>query len=206
MNSIKAEITVNSHSSIKIRGSKTLWFDPFQLENEDHSADIIFITHSHYDHLSPEDIEKVRTDGTVTVCPKSVDWPAEVKLAPGETAMLGDVEIEAVPAYNIGKAFHPKENNWLGYKVTLDGESFYVCGDSDITPEAEQVKCDVLLVPCGGKYTMNVAEAAELAGRIAPALSVPTHYGSITGSRKDGAEFCRILSESGLRAEECLQR
>lgn len=188
-----SEFTVNAHSSINIVGSRSIRFDPFMIENAPHDADIIFITHPHYDHFSPEDIEKVAKADTVFVCPADMELDTPYKLRPGEKTAVCGIEVEAVAAYNLKKKYHPKENGWLGYRVVMDGRSYYVCGDTDIVPEAEKVKCDVLFVPCGGTYTMDYREAAQLANIIKPEKAVPTHYGAITGDPDDGYRFEQLL-------------
>ncbi len=188
-------ITVNSHSSIRVESGSTVYFDPFQMKTAPHDADVIFVTHDHYDHFSPEDIDKVRKAGTVFVVPHSLAGKTggeEVVMAPGDKATVGGIAVEAVRAYNPGKKFHPKENDWLGYIVTVEGKRIYVCGDTDATDEAKAVKCDILCVPIGGTYTMTAAEAAELTAAIGPEAVIPTHYGSIVGSYGDFEEFVRL--------------
>ena len=141
---------VLNHACVKLQGSVVVYADPFGLTVEMHDADLILITHDHYDHLSPDDIAKAAKQGTVVVVPASVNYSGAyraVKLAPGEQTELCGVGIEAVPAYNINKKFHPKENGWLGYVVTLDGVRYYIAGDTDDTPEARTVKCDIAF-PC----------------------------------------------------------
>ena len=191
-------ITINSHSSICAEGKRILRFDPFQLKNVPHDADIILITHDHYDHFSPEDIEKVAKADTVFVVPQSLagQLPDAIALRPGETAEVRGISITAVAAYNAGKKFHPKENDWLGYCVTMDGETLYVCGDTDATPEAKAVRCDILALPVGGTYTMDAPQAAELARAVLPKLALPTHYGSIVGSKKDAEKFCELVGDA----------
>lgn len=103
------------------------------------------------------------------------------------------IKVETVLAYNSNKPFHFKENNWVGYIVTIDNLKYYIAGDTDITEENKKVKCDIALIPVGGTYTMDYKEAAELVNLIKPALAVPTHYGSITGSRDDGINFSKLL-------------
>ena len=195
-------ITVTSHSSINISSSKCLWFDPFRLDKSYNDADFIFITHPHFDHLSSSDIDKVKKDTTVFVAPENVLENATYTLCPGDKITVGDIEIEAVAAYNTIKPFHPKSDGWLGYIVTIDKIRYYVCGDTDLTDEAKSVKCDVLLVPCGGTYTMDYKDAAKLANIIKPSVAIPTHYGSITGNEDDGEKFAQLLDEqieSGLQ-------
>lgn len=194
------EITINSHSSIRIKGEKTLWFDPFQIKKPVRDAEVILLTHDHYDHFSAEDIAKAAAPGAVFVAPKSMErtvapYGKTVALWPGDFAMVEGVRVEAIPAYNPAKRFHPRKNDYLGYVVELEGQRIYVCGDTDVTPEALAVQCDILLAPVGGTYTMTAAEAARLANAIRPRLAIPTHYGSIVGRREDGENFRRMVDK-----------
>ena len=198
------KITINSHSSIRAEGKRVLYFDPFQLKTVPHDGDIIFVTHDHFDHFSPEDMEKVAKTDTVFVVPQSLaeKLPKDrtVALQVGEAAEVQVVLVEAVAAYNVSKPFHAKENGWLGYRVTMDGETLYVCGDTDATTEAKAVRCDILALPVGGTYTMDAEQAAELARAVMPKLALPTHYGSIVGSKKDAEQFCNLVKEA-MQAE-----
>ena len=178
-------IFVNTRSSIKITGSKTIYFDPLELDKAPKDADVIFVTHEHYDHFSPEDIRKVLKDDTKVIVPVSMlevvmEKCPEVKslygILPGQTGEYDGVKYQGIPAYNIGKAFHPKEKNWVGYLVEMDGVTYYAMGDTDVTPEAEAVDVDVIFVPVGGKYTMDADEAAAFINQKPRGLVVPIHY------------------------------
>lgn len=178
-------IYVNTRSSIKITGSKTIYFDPLEIEGAPKDADMIFVTHEHYDHFSPEDIRKVMKDDTKMIVPMSMlevvkEKCPEVKtmygIQPGQSAECEGVKYQGIPAYNIGKAFHPKEKNWVGYLVEMDGETYFAMGDTDVVPEAESVEADVIFVPVGGKYTMDADEAAAFVNQKPGGLMVPIHY------------------------------
>lgn len=190
-------ITVNTQSSICIDGSKVLYFDPFQIREENHRADIVLVTHSHYDHFDPESISKIAKDGTVYVVPASMEKELRgavregelITVNPGDVVETGGIRIQAVPAYNRLKPFHPKRNQWVGYVVTMDGIRYYVAGDTDAVPELEKISCDVALVPIGGTYTMTAKEAAKLINAIGPKTAIPIHYGSIVGKKEDAETF-----------------
>lgn len=198
---MRRQITVNAQSSIRIGGDQVLYFDPFRITDARKDADIVFITHPHFDHFSPADIVRVCKPETVFIAPESM--AAELKAAgitepvlmkPGEIKTISGIAVETVPAYNISKQFHPKQNGWLGYIVTVGGKRIYAAGDTDATKEAAAVQCDIALIPIGGTYTMNPAEAAELVNRMRPQIVIPIHYGTIVGNPGDGAAFAKLVA------------
>jgi L-ascorbate metabolism protein UlaG (beta-lactamase superfamily) len=195
---IFGEVAVNvdnihwlGHATFRIEDGRTqVYIDPWKLPAGVPKADVILITHAHFDHFSPEDIGKIEQSTTVFVAPADVAAKLRGKhviaAAPGATYQAGPVSVQTVPAYNIGKEFHKKAENWVGYIVTLSsGLRVYHTGDSDVTPEMKAVKTDVALMPCGGTYTMTAAEVAEAANTFKPAILVPMHWGDIVGSRAD---------------------
>lgn len=195
-------IEVLYHSSIRINKEKVIYFDPFKINKNYNDADIIFITHDHYDHYSEEDIEKVEKRETVIVAPEELltkllkkGYKKEniVLVNPNEKYTVKGIKFETIPAYNNDKQFHPRENGWVGYIIELDGVRYYIAGDTDITQEVKQVKCDVAFVPIGGTYTMDYKEAAELVNIIKPKITVPIHYGSIVGTKQDAEKFERLI-------------
>ena len=195
-------IEVLCHSSIKIKREKIIYIDPFKIDKNYNDADIIFITHDHYDHYSEEAIEKIRKENTIIVVPKtmfekvlnnSFDKEDIIEVSPNRKYEVKGITFETIPAYNINKQFHPKENAWVGYIIELDRVKIYIAGDTDITEENKQVKCDIAFVPVGGTYTMNFKEAAELVNEIKPKIAVPTHYGSVVGKKEDAINFINLL-------------
>ena len=199
-------IEVLCHSSIRMNKGKIIYVDPFHIKENYKDADIILITHSHYDHFSEKDIEKVRKADTKIYLTedyvenaKSIGFSENkiVGVKPYQTYHEETIEINTVPAYNVNKQFHPKENNWVGYILKIDGISYYIAGDTDITEENKKIKCDVAFVPVGGTYTMTAKEAAELVNIIKPKVAIPIHYGDIVGTKEDADTFINNL-ENGI--------
>lgn len=179
-------------------GGKQIYIDPFMLPSKDlPKADIIFISHAHYDHFSSKDIEKIKKDGTMFVAPKDVatELKGEVKVvAPNQRFELGKLKVKTIPSYNITKNFHPKSNNWVGYVITLStGETIYHAGDTDFIPEMKTLEVDVALLPCGGTYTMDAKQAADAANAFKPKIVIPMHYGDVVGSDKDAETFKNLF-------------
>jgi L-ascorbate metabolism protein UlaG (beta-lactamase superfamily) len=189
---VKEKITWLGHASFRIDGStSTVYIDPWKLKSAK-AADVICITHSHYDHLSEEDVARILKPSTVIIGPpdcKASFGSAFKSIAPGQNLSVGDVKVEAVPSYNTDKNFHPKKNNWVGYIVTVDGVRVYHTGDSDVIPEMADVTTDVALIPVGGTYTMTVKQAAEAVKKINPKVAVPMHCGDIVGTLGDRESF-----------------
>ena len=206
-------VTVNTQSSIRIEGSKVLYFDPFQITDTKHDADVIFITHEHYDHFEPDSIAKIKKDSTLLVAPESMKKKviSEGGLAsdqcvfynPGEEHKQGEITIETIPAYNKLKPFHPKGKKWQGYVVQMDGIRYYVAGDTDVNEDIRKVQCDVAMIPIGGHYTMDKKQAADYAAALKPQAVIPTHYGSIVGNKTDGQDFEKDVKakDPGIQVE-----
>ena len=198
-------IEVLCHAAIKISKGKVIYFDPYEVDKEYHDADIIMITHSHYDHFSEEDIQKVRKENTKIIITedlynrtKELEFKDEdiLKVIPNRNYNLENIIINTIPSYNLNKQFHPKGNNWVGYLVEIYGVNYYIAGDTDLTEENKNVKCDIAFVPVGGTYTMTAQEAAELVNIIKPKVTVPIHYGSLVGTKQDAEVFSENLDAS----------
>ena len=198
-------IEVLYHSSIRINKEKTIYIDPFKIDRNYNDADIVFITHDHYDHYSEEDIDKVINENTTIIIPeelltkllrKGINKNAIITVEPNEKYMVQGIKFETISAYNTNKTFHPKENGWVGYIIIINGIRYYIAGDTDITEENKKVKCDVAFVPVGGTYTMDFKEAAQLINEIQPKIAVPIHYGSVVGTNQDATDFVKLLHPS----------
>ncbi len=199
------KIDVFKQNSIRIKSDVgTIYIDPFKIDDETHDADFILITHDHYDHFSSEDIAKVKKDTTVLVVPEKMEAKAvkesgikEIEtVKPGTYHEIGNLELETIPMYNILKPFHPKAAGWVGYILKINGKRIYIAGDTDATKEAQEVICDIALVPIGGTYTMDAKKAAELVNEINPEVAIPTHYGSIVGKLSDAKVFAANVKDS----------
>lgn len=195
-------IQVLCHSSIRMKRDMTIYFDPFQINHDYNDADILLITHDHYDHYSEEDIDRVEKKDTIVVAPmdlkeKLLNHGFQIEqivlVEPNQNYQIKGIEVHTIPAYNTNKAFHKKEYGWVGYLIMLDGITYYIAGDTDITEENLQVRCDVAFVPVGGTYTMTYEESARLVNQIHPKIAVPIHYGSIVGTKEDGKKFSELL-------------
>ena len=193
------DIKVNCQNSIMI--NKEIYIDPLRVDGKV-KAKYIFITHPHWDHFSVEDIKKVVTSSTKIICPKSMKEEIEgvfeneiIYVQPEQKYVIDDIGVETFCAYNINKTFHPKQNAWVGYILTIDNERVAIVGDSDVTPELFNIKTDILLLPIGGHYTMDVREAAELTNTICPKRVIPTHYGDIVGNKNMGKQFKSLISK-----------
>ena len=198
--------TVPNHSCVRIEDNGiVLYVDPYGLPGRTADADLIAVTHSHYDHFSPEAIDQVLKAGTEFVAPAGMEQDfakAGISLGsvhfirPGESMDYRGIRIEGYPAYNTLKPFHPKRSGWLGYLFSFPGRSVYVTGDTDAKLECVRVHCDVLFIPVGGTYTFDARSAAKVANEIHPSVAVPIHYGQVVGSRADAEKFCSLLDES----------
>jgi L-ascorbate metabolism protein UlaG (beta-lactamase superfamily) len=193
-------VKVLYHASIVLYDN--IYIDPYKIENETHNAKYLFITHSHYDHFSIEDIEKVRNEDTIFfVTPDckeklleiGVDEKRIVTVAPDEMYRFNKIEVQVIPAYNIDKEYHKKEYGWVGYLIKINGVTYYITGDTDVNEDIQNIKCDVLFVPIGGTYTMDYKEAADYTNSIKPKYVIPIHYGTIVGKKEDGIEFAKLL-------------
>jgi len=183
------------HDGFRIDAGKTIYFDPYQIEGGP-KADLILVSHEHFDHCSPEDIEKIQGPETIIVTEKdsAKKLTGDVRvMKPGDVLELGDLKIEAVPSYNTDKDFHPQKNGWLGFIVETEGVRVYHAGDADFIPEMKQFDVDIAFLPVSGTYVMTAEQAVRAALALGPKLAIPMHYGAIVGDEQDAVRFKKAL-------------
>jgi len=196
---MSVEIMWVGHASFRLGGQDgVVYIDPWKISADlGGDGNVVIVSHDHYDHCSPDDVGRVSAPGATIVTPPDTagKFPAAVPLAPGRSATAGGIAIEAVPAYNVDKQFHPRANGWIGVVVALDNTRIYYAGDTDLIDEMSDLEAiDVALLPVGGTYTMTAAEAAQACERIGCKTAVPYHWGDIVGSADDARAFAGAVS------------
>ena len=199
------EISINTQSSIKIKSDIVIYVDPFRIEEESHDADLVFITHDHYDHFDRESLDKIMKSDSYIIVPRCMkdlvkDFANVLLVDVNNSYNILNLSFRTVPSYNVNKSFHPKSKGYVGYIFNIEGEIIYISGDTDALSENKNIKCDIALIPIGGTFTMDYKEAAEFINVIKPKLVIPTHYGSIVGSKEDGVKFKELL-DSDIKCE-----
>ena len=196
---------VLTHSAILINDE--IYIDPFNLNPTELKAKYIFITHPHYDHMSEKDILKICNGDTLFICPADctpnlinigIEKNKITEVEPNCNYEIKGLKFQTIPAYNLKKKFHPKENGWVGYIIEVEKTKLCILGDTDMNEDNKKIKCNILFIPIGGTYTMNTEEAAELTKTIKPQIAIPTHYGSIVGEKKLGETFKKNLKNSDI--------
>lgn len=205
MKLLNLDFTRINHDTFRIAGSKVIYTDPFKVSKRD-EADIVLLSHEHFDHLSLEDLEKVCSSGTTIVASplceqalKQVKVKEKYFIEPNGKYTVGKVMILAVPAYNLnkfrepGKPFHPQSEKGVGFVIQMDGTRVYYAGDTDAIPEMNSIQCDIALLPVSGTYVMTAEEAVEAVKAVHPKIAVPMHYGAIVGSEDDARKFKSLV-------------
>ncbi|MFC1728373.1 MBL fold metallo-hydrolase [Nanoarchaeota archaeon] len=202
MNVLGLDLTHTGHAGFMIKTDKVIYFDPYQIQTNE-KADIIFISHEHYDHCSIADINNIIKPSTVIVTvpdcqSKLAGLPiANVTLVkPGDKLNIQGLAVEVVPAYNLNKQFHPFDNQWVGFVVTINGVRVYHAGDTDLIPEMRNlVDIGIALVPVSGEYVMTAQEAANAVNLFRPKVAIPMHYGAGVAGTKEDAEKFKSLAQ-----------
>ncbi|MCR8630263.1 stalk domain-containing protein [Paenibacillus radicis (ex Xue et al. 2023)] len=199
-------VQLYKQSMVKLTGEKVIYVDPYKVDGEPMDGDIIFITHTHGDHFNINDIQKVaKKDATIVFPTKEQDkvtaagFEKVVGAVPNEEGTVEGISYKAVPAYNTQSSNHPKDKEWVGYIIKVNGASYYMAGDTDLIPEMKDIDADVAFLPMGGTYTMAYEEAAKAANIIHPRIVIPYHYADVVGTRDDAVKFIDLI-EPGITA------
>ncbi len=206
------EINWYGHDTFTISNYKTICIDPYKLKKPIH-ADIILISHNHFDHLSIDDLKIVANDNSIIISSiECIDQISDIRhkeiigLMPNDETIVYGIKIKAIPAYNINKInpdtkkpFHPKNDNKIGFIINIKDVSIYHIGDSDVIPEMNSVKTDILLVPVSGTYVMNVQEAVLAIDKIRPKIAIPMHYGTIVGTISDAYDLKKTVKTCDVK-------
>lgn len=213
---VKIEFLGHSGFLIINGGGKRIAIDPYNVSDKIGKADLILITHSHYDHCSLKDLTKMAGQGTILVVPPDVQSKitklegVEMQvIALGDEMTFGKIKIEALAAYNVDKDFHTKADDWHGYLMKFEKVIIYHAGDTDLIPEMKKLSgygkhgnTFIALLPVSGTYVMNAEEAAEAASTINPTIAIPMHYGAgVAGTIEDAQRFVKICEKEGINAE-----
>ncbi len=215
MNIEGIEIKWLGHSGFLIKNHKVIYIDPYNIKDGLEKADIILITHSHYDHCSIADINKIIKEGTKILLTADAQSkitrfkvPIDIQIVePNQELVFGETKISTLSAYNLDKPFHPQNEGWVGYLIKINGVIIYHAGDTDLIPEMQKLtghkqpdKKFIALLPIGGRFTMNVEEAVEAVKLIQPTIAIPIHWGSLFGTKEDAEEFVKLCKEKGIDA------
>jgi L-ascorbate metabolism protein UlaG (beta-lactamase superfamily) len=200
------------HDSFLLTTNVKIIIDPFKITKQE-KADLILISHNHFDHLNIDDLKNVSTSETIIFAAnecidmlKGFAFKEKIGLSPGQEETVSGITIKSVRAYNLDKMnpdtkkpFHPKEDDKIGFLILLNGVTIYHAGDTDLIPEMSDLKPDIALVPVSGTYVMTAQEAAKAIEKIKPKIAIPMHYGTIVGSQKDAHDFKQLVKSCDVQ-------
>ena len=167
----------------------TVFIDPFKIGSVNDHADVIFISHSHFDHLNVDDIRKIADEETLFIAPQEAveKLPFRKRTMVARAGIKGTAEgisFESVHAYNVEPSrlnFHPKAAGMVGYIIDIDGKRIYHAGDTDIIDEMKSISADLALLPSGGTYTMDLNQAILTTQLVKAKHFAPMHYKALLG-------------------------
>ncbi len=198
------EVVWLKHDAFLLKGGGVaVAIDPYELRSVPEKADLVLVTHEHFDHCDANSVRLIAKPDAVILTPQNaadkLKGTGTVKVVKaGDEMTEKGVPVKVVPAYNVRadrQRFHPKNYGGVGYLLTLAGKVIYHAGDTDVIPEMDALgQVDIALLPVSGTYVMDADEAAEAAKRIKPAHTVPMHWGSIVGSKADAEKFTRLVA------------
>jgi L-ascorbate metabolism protein UlaG (beta-lactamase superfamily) len=198
-NYVKEHVKWFGQSAFRIATTSggVIFIDPFRVPPSAGPADIVLVTHPHFDHFDRIAVARLRKPGTLVVVPQARASDDLEGISAKQMIRVGDIAITGVPAYNISKPFHAKSKKWVGYLVDVDGVRIYHAGDTDLIPEMREISPDIALLPVGGLFTMNYRKAAEAAALMKCGLSIPMHFGGLVLSRRAGERFAQLVGSAG---------
>ena len=177
---------------------ETIIIDPFRVPAAEGPAEMILITHPHFDHFDRRAVSGLRNRATTVVVPQEISARGLESITPGQTIRITELSVSAVPAYTPGRPFHPKSKGWVGYLIRVDGLLIYHAGDTDLIPEMKGIKPDIALLPIGGRFTMNLRAAVEAASQLQAGLCIPMHYGWLLGGNDAGSRFVEAVGQKSM--------
>jgi len=188
------------HAAFRLSaGDRVVYIDPYELPAGAAAATAVLVTHDHYDHCSAADVKKVAGPSTTILAPEVCRSKLKglggrfVAVKPGGAYDANGVSVRALPAYNTNKNYHPRAAGYVGYVISMGGETVYHAGDTDLIPEMDDLRPDVALLPVGGTFTMTAEEAAEAFRKLGAKRAIPMHFGSVVGSKADAGRFLKLI-------------
>lgn len=209
------ELEFLGHSGFIVKfNGKIIAVDPYRISDNVPKADVVLITHSHNDHCSIRDIQKIIKKGAVVLCPVDCQ-SALMKVKDVEVHIVEKREIldfkkfkvECVSAYTNNK-HHPSSEGWLGYLVKFENNVIYFSGDTDLTPELKSLsgygKNDnnfIAVLPVSGVVVMDAFSAFKAAKILNPSIVIPHGFGAgVYGTLDDASKFIELCKQERINA------
>lgn len=190
------------HGSFMIQGSQSIFINPWRVVRPSFHADIILITHEHYDHCSTADIEKLRGPDTRIIGnePVAKKIPGTEIIRPWQSMSFDRMSIKAIPAYAPDGITHKKEDGGLGFVISVNYFDIYYAGDSKIISEMERIHPDIVILPIDDRDTLSIDEAVKVVDLLSPRYVIPCNWGS-TGEGATAVDANEFKARVGGRSE-----